>query len=65
MGKCICYKDPCPTFANNNLSGGLYCSITRCVEPLETKECICNRCLVWNEYNLTELYYCADGSEGW
>jgi hypothetical protein len=63
MGKCICYQGTCATFAQNNLSGGLFCSIARYAESLERRGCVCDSCLIWHECGLTELYFCAEGSE--
>ena len=64
MGKCICYQGTCATFAQNSLSGGLFCSIARYAESLERRGCVCDSCLIWHDCGLTELYYCAEGSEG-
>jgi len=46
MGKCICYQGTCATFAQNSLSGGLFCSIARCAESLEKRGCACDSCLI-------------------
>jgi len=63
MGKCICYKGTCATYHENNLSGGLFCSTVTCQQPLQQKGCSCNNCVVWDEYCLIDLYFCAEGSE--
>jgi hypothetical protein len=61
-GDCIC--PDCPTY--NACMGGtderLYCSrgMTEC-DP-SAKSCICDRCPVWTENDLTSYYFCMDGA---
>ncbi len=60
--RCICYSGRCPTYNENNLDGGLFCARGKHPKNPEKKHCLCNDCPVWEQYELGNLYYCAEGS---
>lgn len=55
-------KRPLPDVYKNNLDGGLFCAHGKHPENPEKKFCICNDCPVWEQHELGNLYYCAEGS---
>ena len=62
MGQCLCYKGFCPTFRQNKLQGGLFCSLGKSGKIPEKKGCPCSRCLVQIECGIANFYYCINGA---
>ncbi len=60
--RCLCYSGRCTTYNKNHLDGGLFCARGKHPKNPEKKNCICNDCPVWEQYELGNLYYCAEGS---
>jgi len=60
--RCICYNGECPTYDENNLDNGLFCTRGKHPKNLERKRCICPDCSVWDQYELSNLWFCIEGS---
>ena len=60
--KCICYRGECPTYNENKLSGGLFCSRGKSETAVRKVRCICDECPVWAECNLNDYHYCTKGA---
>ena len=60
--RCLCYSGRCPTYNENNLDSGLFCARGKHPKNPQRKNCICPDCSVWAQYQLSNLYFCVEGS---
>ena len=62
--RCICRN--CPSYpANCGLevkSEVLYCGTTQSECDIEQNGCVCPNCPIFQDYGLTETYYCQKGA---
>jgi len=58
--KCICGS--CPTFTQNSLKDGVFCTMGKSEKTPEMKGCACTTCPVFAEYTLSGGYFCINGA---
>ncbi len=58
MKRCIC--GDCPTFVKGDK--GLFCALGASDLELTDKGCICGACPLWDDYSLTDGYFCLEGA---
>lgn len=62
IGKCLCSK--CPTYVKDDSPVGYCYPLIGTSKNIKwEKECVCETCPIYNEYELTHTFYCTRCSQ--